>query len=53
MKEGLLPLGLSADATLKSEVTLGAAIRYADVEMVDSFVHTIRKMQDTTLWKGH
>ena len=53
MKEGLLPLGLSAGATLNNDVAQGTAIRYADVEMVDSFVHTIRKMQDTTLWKGH
>jgi predicted homoserine dehydrogenase-like protein len=53
MKEGLLPLGLSAGATLKSGVAQGAAIRYADVEMVDSFVHAMRKMQDTTLWQGN
>jgi predicted homoserine dehydrogenase-like protein len=53
MKEGLLPLGLSAGATLNNDVAQGAAIRYADVEMVDSFVHTIRKMQNMTLWKGH
>ena len=53
MREGLLPLGLSAEATLKNSIAKGTAISYADVEMVESFVHTIRKMQDTTLWKGN
>jgi len=52
MKEGLLPLGLSTGATLTNDAARGSAIHYKDVTMVDSFVHTIRKMQDTTLWQG-
>jgi hypothetical protein len=35
---------------LLKDVGRGLAIRYSDVTMQDSFVHTIRKMQDITLW---
>jgi predicted homoserine dehydrogenase-like protein len=50
MSEGLLPLGLSSGATMTSDVTRGSAISYGDVTMTDSFIHRIRKMQDSTFW---
>lgn len=50
VRERLLPLGLSAGARLLKDVARGEVIRYEDVDMVDSLVHTVRKMQDTTFW---
>jgi predicted homoserine dehydrogenase-like protein len=50
MEEGLLPLGLSAGATVKTSIAQGEAVRYADVDLGDGFVHTVRKMQDSALW---
>lgn len=50
VSEKLLPLGLSSGATLRTDVARGTAIRYDDVDLADGFVHTVRKMQDTTFW---
>lgn len=50
MREGLLPLGLSAGATLTKDVVKGEAVGYADVTLADSFVRTVREMQDATFW---
>jgi predicted homoserine dehydrogenase-like protein len=50
MSEGLLPLGLSSGATMTSDVVKGSAISYGDVTITDSFIHRIRKMQDSTFW---
>ena len=50
MNESLLPLGLSSGATMTSDVTKGSAISYGDVTVTDSFIHRIRKMQDSTFW---
>ncbi|MBS12631.1 MAG: hypothetical protein CME19_13630 [Gemmatimonadetes bacterium] len=50
VKEGLLPLGLSSGATLTKDVAKGSAITYGDVTVGDGFVHTIRKLQDETMW---
>lgn len=49
-EQGLLPLGLSAGAKLRQDVSKGTAIGYAMVEIVeDSFVLKLRRLQDATL----
>jgi predicted homoserine dehydrogenase-like protein len=49
--ENLLPLGLSAGATLKQGVAKGAPITYDMVELAeDSFVLKLRRLQDATVW---
>lgn len=45
-QEGLLPLGLSAGATLTADVARGRAVRYADVELPgDSLLRQLRREQ--------
>jgi len=49
--ENLLPLGLAYGAQLKCDVAEGQAIRYDMVDLqTDSFVYTLRRLQDATLW---
>jgi predicted homoserine dehydrogenase-like protein len=46
LREGLLPLGLSAAARLTSAVSHGAAVRYTDVELpADSLLRQLRREQ--------
>lgn len=50
-EEGLLPLGLASDVTLKANVKMGDAIAYERVDMKeDSFVLKMRRLQDATVW---
>ena len=49
-QENLLPLGLSTDAQLKTDVAKGTAITYAMVNLKeDSFVLKLRRVQDATV----
>lgn len=49
-REGLLPLGLSAGATLNRGIETGKAITYDDVDLdTSSFIYKIRQLQDTTM----
>lgn len=48
--EKLLPLGLADGARLKQAVPQGTAITYDQVELKDSFVLTLRRLQDATVW---
>jgi predicted homoserine dehydrogenase-like protein len=46
----LLPLGLSDSAKLKQDVAQGAAITYDMVDLPDSFVLKLRRLQDASVW---
>ena len=47
--EGLLPLGLSSGARLKSAVAAGEVVRYADVALEEGFLAALRREQDRIL----
>jgi predicted homoserine dehydrogenase-like protein len=47
--ENLLPLGLSSGAKLNQDVAQGTAITYDMVDLGDSFVLNLRRLQDATL----
>ena len=44
--EGLLPLGLSSGATLKTGVAAGEVVRYAEVDLEEGFLPALRREQD-------
>ena len=44
--EGLLPLGLSSGARLKTDVAAGEVVRYADVALEEGFLLALRREQD-------
>jgi len=49
--ENLLPLGLASGVKLKTDVAQGTAIAYDMVELDEnSFVLTLRRLQDATVW---
>jgi len=47
--KNLLPLGLSSGARLKQDVAQGTAITYDVVDLPESFVLNLRRLQDATL----
>jgi predicted homoserine dehydrogenase-like protein len=48
--QNLLPLGLSDGARLKQDVAQDEAITYDQVDLHDSFVLKLRRLQDATVW---
>ena len=50
-EENLLPLGMCDGAVLKADVPKGKAITYDTVDVKrDTFIYTLRQLQDTTVW---
>jgi len=51
-KENLLPLGLTHGSRLKRSIKKGQAIRYDQVELEDSILLQLRKIQDALFHKS-
>ena len=45
-RDGLVPIGLAAGATIKKAIKAGELLTYDHVELEDSFILQLRKQQD-------
>ena len=45
-RDGLVPIGLAAGATVKKSIKAGELLTFDHVELTDSFILNLRKQQD-------